>query len=330
MEFLEVRNLYKSYEGKIVIRNLSFQLAKGQRLCILGENGCGKSTLLKMIAGWENPDSGGIFLENKIVEGFGKKLVRGHKDIILLNQHYQLNNQITVFDNLLMALKHLSKAESLEITQQMVELFRLEPFKDKKPTELSGGQRQRSSMAQCFALSPKILLLDEPFSNQDHKQKELLISDLMKINQQWETTLIYVTHDAIDALAMSTETIVMESGKFIQRATPKALYNNPQSEYVAMLTGEYNLLNGKILDHYKLENNDDSIFYIRPEEIKINESGLWKAKVLEVLFCGYFTKLKVLILDTEMMVFDFENKGFEVNDEIKFNIEPSKIKRFET
>lgn len=324
-EFLEVKNLYKSYGDKVILRNLNFSLKKGDRLCILGENGSGKSTLLKIIAGYENPDAGGVFLDKKIVEGFGKKLVKGTKDIILLDQSFELNENLSIKNNILYALRELTSQSANEIAKEVINWFELQLFKDKKPYELSGGQRQRACLAQCVAQNPKVLLLDEPFSNQDLKQKEQLLTDLWKINQIWGTSLIYVTHEASNALSFSTELMVIKNGRIIQKGSPKNLYKNPIDEHVAMLTGDYNILSHDLLKAINFKPKCHTKYLIRPENIKVTKSNGLKAKLLSVNFCGYFIKLKIELFGQALTVYCFEETMYEVNQIIYAKIDLSKI-----
>uniref|UniRef100_A0A151K338 Spermidine/putrescine import ATP-binding protein PotA n=1 Tax=Trachymyrmex cornetzi TaxID=471704 RepID=A0A151K338_9HYME len=225
---LELRNVAKEYDGKIVLRGISLNIHEGEFITILGPSGCGKTTLLRLIAGFEKPSSGQILFQ-------GKDLIKipiYKRQINTIFQSYALFPHLNVFDNIAYGLK-LKKINKDRIRKEVLKalsLVKLEGMEDKDINDLSGGQKQRVAVARALVLNPKILLLDEPFAALDLKLRQQMQLELKKIQREVEITFIFITHDQEEAFTMSDRVVVLNNGQMQQIGSSQDIYNEPENK----------------------------------------------------------------------------------------------------
>ena len=239
---LAVKNISFTYIENPVIENISFEIAKGQNIAVIGESGCGKSTLLKLLYGLYNLDNGELFYNDNPILGPKYNLIPGEDYIKYLAQDFDLMPYITVEENVGKFLSNIYKAEKKTRVQELLEMVEMTEFAKVKAKYLSGGQQQRVALARVLALEPEILLLDEPFSQIDSFRKNSLRRNLFNYFKKKQITCIIATHDSTEALSFSDETIVLQNGKLIAKGNSRELYDNPPNYYVASLFGEVNEL----------------------------------------------------------------------------------------
>ena len=228
---LEVKNITKVFEdGKTIFEDLSFDVREGEFLSILGSSGCGKTTLLRILIGLIEPTKGKIFLNGLDVT----KLPASKRKMGMVFQNYALFDNMTVYKNIIYALRFNKelKYKSKEITDHLIEIMKLDEYRDFYPANLSGGQQQCVAIARTLALNPKIILFDEPMSALDADTRIMMRKELMDIKNEFNTTMIYITHDQEEAFDMSDRIMVMRSGFIEQIDTPRNLINNPKTDYI--------------------------------------------------------------------------------------------------
>jgi multiple sugar transport system ATP-binding protein len=237
MATLEIKQLHKRYgkNGPNTLEDINISIDSGEFLILVGPSGCGKSTLMNMIAGLESITSGDICIDGKVVNAVQPK----DRDIAMVFQSYALYPNMTVRGNIEFALK-IQKMEKTardkEVTR-VAQLLQIEHLLERKPSQLSGGQQQRVSMGRALARQPKIYLFDEPLSNLDAKLRVEMRHEIKKLHQRLGTTIVYVTHDQIEAMTLADRIAVMKDGKLLQLGTPAEIYNNPADMFVAGFMG---------------------------------------------------------------------------------------------
>lgn len=247
---VELKNINKSFDDKPVINNLNLQIYNGEFLTILGPSGCGKTTTLRLIAGFEQADSGDILLQGKRINNISAN----NREVHTVFQNYALFPHMTVFDNVAFGLKmhKIPKNEIKEKVMEVLSIVKLEEFIHRKPHQLSGGQQQRVALARALVNKPLVLLLDEPLSALDASLRLNMQKELKQLQRKLNITFILVTHDREEALSMSDRVIVMNHGVIEQCGTPKNLYEEPNSVFVANFIGDVNVLRGEVVS---FENN---------------------------------------------------------------------------
>lgn len=281
MAFLKVTNLSRQEKENLVVNNISFTQAPLQKIAIAGTTGSGKTSLLKMIAGLIQPSSGEIMFKGNKVIGPHDQLIPHHPGIAYLSQHFELFNNYWVYEILEMA-NQLSEEEANKIYA----ICRVEHLLKRRTNELSGGEKQRIALARLLSTAPKLLLLDEPFSNLDAVHKSIIKSVIHDVGEQLQITCMMVSHDALDILSWADTIFIMQDGNIVQQGSPKEVYMQPINEYCAGLLGEYNLMNinGKQL-------------FIRPEQLILvkPEDKMLSGTVQNILFFGSYYLLEVLV-----------------------------------
>ena len=227
---LQVKNLSKIIDEKVIVENISFDVYDGEFLSILGPSGCGKTTLLRMLIGLIKPTSGNIYKNNQDITD----LKISSRGMGIVFQNYALFENMTVWENIEYALKvnKVPKEKSKEITLNLINKMHLNEHQNKKPTELSGGQQQRVAIARTLAMNPEIILFDEPMSALDVSTREELCQELKRVQKEFKTTMIYITHDQEEAFSLSDRIIVMDVAKIAQIGSPKEILKQPANEYV--------------------------------------------------------------------------------------------------
>ena len=284
MSEIKLKSIVKNFGGNsIAVDNLSEIFPDGEFVCLLGPSGCGKTTTLRMIAGLETPDSGEISYGEKIFFSSknGEFIKTENRNLGLMFQSYALWPHMTVFKNIVFGLEMQKKSldEKEKRYLELEKLFHLENFRNRYPSELSGGQQQRVALARMLAMKPNLLLLDEPLSNLDSNLRLEMRSELKRLHQSLGCTIIFVTHDQMEAMTLATSIAVMNKGKIEQIAKPMEIYNNPKSLFVAKFVGspQMNIINSDkdenlalcLSKKLNIEKNKVKNFGARPESIKM-------------------------------------------------------------
>ncbi|WP_417685661.1 ABC transporter ATP-binding protein [Roseibium sp.] len=286
--FIEFRNVTKRFGDFTAVDNLSLKIYEREFFALLGGSGCGKTTMMRMLAGFENPTEGQIFLDGQDLAGVPPY----RRPANMMFQSYALFPHMSVEANIAFGLKQdkMPKAEIEARVAEMLRLTKLEKFAKRKPHQLSGGQRQRVALARSLAKKPKVLLLDEPLGALDRKLREETQFELMNIQEELKTTFLIVTHDQEEAMTVADRIAVMDAGKIVQVATPAEIYEMPNSKFVADFIGDVNMIEGKVLETSEAgtrlqatgqefvidtvqtttANVGDTVWYaVRPEKIRI-------------------------------------------------------------
>jgi ABC-type Fe3+/spermidine/putrescine transport system ATPase subunit len=252
-----LRGLTKRFDDVVAVDSVDLHVDAGEFMSLLGPSGCGKTTTLRLIAGFEKPDDGSILIGG---EDIGR-LPPYRRDVNTVFQSYALFPHLKVVDNVAYGLKQrgLTKRERHERARTMLELVRLGGVEERKPQQLSGGQQQRVALARALVMEPKVLLLDEPLGALDLKVRRQLQIELKRIQETVGVTFVYVTHDQEEALAMSDRVAVMNDGRVEQVGTPREIYDQPASRFVADFIGETNFIE-----------QDGTMVAVRPERVRLS------------------------------------------------------------
>jgi sn-glycerol 3-phosphate transport system ATP-binding protein len=269
---LKVEGLTRRYGDLTVVDDLSFTVNEGEFVALLGPSGCGKSTSLKMIAGLETPDAGSIELEGKDITD----LTPGQRKLAMVFQSYALFPHLKVVENILFGLqaRKVAKDEQQRRLDSVVELVGLQDHLQKKPGQLSGGQCQRVALARAVVAEAKLCLMDEPLSNLDAKLRNEMRTEIRSLQQRLGMSVIYVTHDQVEAMSMADRIVLMNGGKIEQIDVPEGLYNKPKSIFTAQFIGSPPM---------NIMHRNDQCLGVRPEHIEIAESGM----PAQVVSCDY-------------------------------------------
>lgn len=326
---LDVKELSHFFGEKEALSNLNFSIENNSIVSVLGPSGCGKTTLIRLIAGLEQIQNGEIFLENNLVANKNLNIPPEKRPISYVFQDFALFPHMTVLENVSFAAG--SKSNKKQLIDQVIHLAKVENFLDKYPHSLSGGEQQRVALARSFAVQPKLLLLDEPFSDLDINLKREIIDDTLHLINSLDSSAIVVTHNAEEAMFLSDVILVMESGKLIQIGTPHEIYFKPSNLYVASLFGETNIFQSKVVDNTcatplgriktsNLPNNQEVDVVVRPEAIKLN---LEKSPLLNpnsgVVVDSKFLGNSAII---HMSVNDEKNKKHHIHSRVMGNFLP--------
>lgn len=334
---IELKNISKQYEDNTVLDNLSLNIRKNEFVTLLGPSGCGKTTTLKIIAGFETADSGSIMFKNKDISDIPPY----KRQLNTVFQKYALFPHMNVYENIAFGLKikKLSKDEIDKKVKEMLRMVSLSGFEKRSIESLSGGQQQRVAIARALVNEPEVLLLDEPLGALDLKLRKEMQLELKKIQQELGITFIFVTHDQEEALTMSDTIVIMNKGVIQQKGTPEDIYNEPANAFVADFIGESNILDGVMVEDFKVifadrefecvdkgfEPNEDIDVVIRPEDFKIvkSEKGMLKGTVKSVIFKGVHYEM---VVEENNRTWILHNTKFaEVDSEIGLDIYPEDI-----
>lgn len=244
-KLVELKKINKSFDGRVVLNNLDLTIYNGEFLTILGPSGCGKTTTLRLIAGFETADSGDIVLNGKKINN----IPANQREVHTVFQSYALFPHMTVYENVAFGLKmhKVPKNEIKEKVMEVLKIVKLEEYTERKPHQLSGGQQQRVALARAIVNKPLVLLLDEPLSALDASLRKDMQKELKQLQRKLGITFVLVTHDREEALSMSDRVIVMNNGVIEQCGTPKNLYEEPNSLFVASFIGDVNILKGEVI-----------------------------------------------------------------------------------
>ncbi len=318
---LEVRNLTKDYENKPLLRGVSFEVGKGELVCLLGSSGSGKSTILRIIAGLEEPESGAVLWQGQVL----REVPTHKRGFGLMFQDYALFPHKTVAQNIAFGLQ-LQGLKDREISRRVkdgLESIRMESFSDRPITELSGGEQQRVALARALAPSPRLLMLDEPLGALDHTLRTQLIQELRAILHQSQIPVIYVTHDREEAFGLADRLLILHDGVILQQGTPQELFEQPATPWIAEFLGLGNLVRGVVSQTeplrvkttfteltlpkqtHPLRPGQECIFLLRPEDALIGsqnpaKDNHFKCVVRDSLFMGEYHQLEILCGETTL------------------------------
>ena len=299
-ELIRLTNLVMEFDGERILDSINLYINDKEFLTLLGPSGCGKTTTLRVIGGFLTPTSGDVLFDGKRIND----VPAYQRKINTVFQRYALFPHLDVNDNIAFGLRiaKLSEAEIDERVTEMLEIVSLKGFENRKVTSLSGGQQQRVAIARALVNRPKVLLLDEPLGALDLRLRKDMQNELKRIQQAMGITFIYVTHDQEEALTMSDTIVVMDKGKIQQIGKPEDIYNEPKNAFVADFIGESNILDGIMLEDYKVKffgrvfscvdkgfaPNEPVDVVIRPEDIDIvsADEGHLCGTVTSVTFKG--------------------------------------------
>jgi iron(III) transport system ATP-binding protein len=245
---LEVKDLSKSFGGEAGVRNVDFELARSEVVSLLGPSGCGKTTTLRCIAGFYRPDAGSISIDGNTVAAAGVFVPPEDRQIAMVFQNYVLWPHMTAFDNVAygLRLRRVGKQQIRQRVDEVMALLGLTGLENRYPHQLSGGQQQRVSVARSLVVRPKVLLLDEPFSNLDAKLRIQMRQEMRELLRRLEISAVYVTHDQEEAMVISDRILLMDSGNLVEQGTPFQLFEQPRTSFAASFFGVANLVPGVV------------------------------------------------------------------------------------
>jgi len=315
------------------VHDVSLDIAPGSFVTLLGPSGCGKTTTLRMIAGFESPDEGEIYLGGEPIN----ELTPNKRDTAMVFQSYALFPHYNVFDNVAygLRLRKVPKAEITERVTSILKLVELSGMEQRMTNQLSGGQQQRVALARALVVEPGVLLFDEPLSNLDAKLRVQMRTEIRRIQQALGITAIYVTHDQSEAMAISDNIILMKGGVIAQMGSPTEIYYHPNSEFVADFIGECNFLPCTIIGRegedvavevyghrVAVRSGQDKVgsaeIVLRPEAVEIGDRGQLPCKVELSCFMGSYQNYHVRVGDTLVKIADncpIGKKTFQVGDD---------------
>tara|TARA_B100000614_G_scaffold12703_1_gene10798 strand:+ start:436 stop:1524 length:1089 start_codon:yes stop_codon:yes gene_type:complete len=331
-EFVKFDKVDKSYDGKVlVVKDLNLDIAEGEFITMLGPSGSGKTTCLMMLAGFETPTNGEIYLDGNPISN-----IPPHKrGIGMVFQNYALFPHMTVYENLAFPLKvrKFSKDETDKKVEKALSMVSLSGFGSRMPGQLSGGQQQRVAVARALVFDPAVVLMDEPLGALDKNLRESMQYEIKHIHESIGVTVVYVTHDQSEALTMSNRIAVFNDGKVQQLSSPDKLYEEPVNSFVAEFIGENNTFQGEVVDisekrcKIKLNSGDEilanpirvkskgekSIVSLRPERAIIDPDdkmdNKFTGKIEEVIYHGDHTRVRLNLLDNHEFILKVPNSS---------------------
>ena len=305
---LEINHLFFSYTPeKKLFHNLNLKVAPGKIIALAGESGCGKSTLINLIYGLLDWEDGEIIFNGKTLFGPKNNIVPGENEMKLVAQNYDLMPYATVSENVGKFISNINLKEKKEKVNELLEVVGLLEYAHILPKYLSGGQQPRVAIARALSVMPKLLLLDEPFSNIDFSRKVELRSRLFNYVKEKNISLIISTHEIQEIMPWLDQIIVLQDGRLIQNDGPEETFRNPYNEYVAKLFSEVNVFSDDELIRYHLSKK---LWY--PNEIRISENGI-EAVVLESRFAGNHYWNRVSLENKDLIVFTSEKISGKIN-----------------
>ncbi len=327
------------------VKDTSLDIEPGTFVTLLGPSGCGKTTTLRMIAGFESPDEGEIYLGGEAIN----HLTPNKRDTAMVFQSYALLPHYNVFDNVAYGLKirKVPKEEIRERVMNILKLVEMEGMETRMTNQLSGGQQQRVALARALVIEPGVLLFDEPLSNVDAKLRVTMRTEIRKIQQKVGITAIYVTHDQSEAMSISDKIIIMSKGKVEQIGSPREIYYHPASRFVADFIGEANFLKAKVLSEegekamisvagkeFQVNNfagahsGDEATLVIRPEGAILSEQGILEGLVTLSTFMGSYQYYQIMVGDMEIQITDYNpvnRRIYEVGEKAYLDFDPKGV-----
>ena len=351
MATLQLRNLRKSYGSFEVIKGVNLDISDREFVVFVGPSGCGKSTLLRMIAGLEEITAGDLMIDGRKVNRVGP----ADRGLAMVFQSYALYPHMTVRQNMAFALRlaRVSKEERDRKVDAAARILQLEPYLERRPKDLSGGQRQRVAIGRAIVRQPKVFLFDEPLSNLDAALRGQMRIELLRLHEELNATMVYVTHDQIEAMTMADKIVVLQSGRVEQVGSPLELYHRPANLFVAGFIGSprMNLLTAKVtevgpqgaavtlpsgnrfvmpVESTAARTGDPVTLGIRPEGLRVNPAGPLAATVTLVERLGGLTLLHATIDGNQQITVQIEGSDpTRAHDQVQLTVDPAACHLFD-
>lgn len=336
-ELVRLNNITKSYDGQVILDDLSLFIRENEFLTLLGPSGCGKTTTLRILGGFEHPDKGSVIFEGQDIT----KLPPNKRNLNTVFQKYALFPHMNIAENIAFGLKikNKSKAYINDKIKYALKLVNLDGYENRMPDSLSGGQQQRIAIARAIVNEPKLLLLDEPLGALDLKLRQDMQYELIRLKNELGITFIYVTHDQEEALTMSDTIVVMNQGYIQQIGTPEDIYNEPENAFVADFIGDSNILDSIMIRDELVEilgarfacvdtgfgENTPVDVVIRPEDVELvePEKGTIQGVVTHIIFKGVHYEMEVTANGFEWLV--HSTRMFAVGTKVGIHVDPFNI-----
>lgn len=339
-----LKNVSKRFGSFYAVKDLNLEIANNSFITLLGPSGCGKTTTLRMIAGLETPSEGEIIIDGKTVFSSkeGIDIPPNKRDVGFLFQNYALWPHMTVRQNIAFGLQNLkwSKQDIENRVKELLAMLKITEFEHRYPSELSGGQQQRVAIARTLAPKPKVLFMDEPLSNLDAKLRTEMRTELKRLHVDTDSTFVYVTHDQLEAMTLSTKVCLLEKGILQQYAPPLTMYSKPENLFVADFVGNptMNFIKGKAENRdgklrldmgefallFQSENakeipSQDISLGVRPEYVVLGESGI-DASVYSTLPAGMETTVKLQLKNIMLTSVVFGEVDYKIDTKLKIQL----------
>ena len=353
MAILKVNNLSKSFGKVKAVREVTFEATEGKVLSLLGPSGCGKTTTLRCIAGFENPDRGEIYLDDRKITSIPPE----KRGIGMVFQNYALWPHMTVYGNLAFGLqiRKVPKPEIDKRIKKVLSMVQLEGYENRYPRQMSGGQQQRIAMARALVFEPEIMLLDEPLSNLDAQLREEMRFEFTELQKKLGITAVYVTHDQAEALVISDKIVILNQGEIVQSGSPKEIYSNPKNKFVAGFIAVTSFINGRIGSFTEekkkvIVKTDDGLVIhgfnnsfdigqkvsvaMRMNVIKFiqdenrgdkNTVNIFKGKIIQSSYLGNIIDYKIRMGKWEIRTNAEAKYDFKLGEEVIFHLPPEDI-----
>ena len=348
MAILKVNSLSKNFGKVKAVTEVSFEATEGKVLSLLGPSGCGKTTTLRCIAGFENPDTGEISLDDRKITHIPPE----KRGIGMVFQNYALWPHMTVYANLAFGLqiKKIPKDEIPKKIKRVLSMVRLEGYENRYPRQMSGGQQQRIAMARALVFEPEIMLLDEPLSNLDAQLREEMRFEFTELQKKLGITAVYVTHDQAEALVISDKIVILNKGKIVQSGSPKEIYSNPKNKFVAGFIAVTSFLDGNVDSFIEektkvIVKTDDGLIIqglnnslsigqrvsvaLRMKAIKFIKDGnnekrkkinTFRGKIIQLSYLGNTVDYKIQIGKWQIRTNADAKYDFKIGEEVTFNL----------
>ena len=331
---LTLENISLGYQGKPVLENVSVTLETGEIGCFLGPSGCGKTSLLRAIAGFEELQKGKIYLDGAVISEGHKMTPPEQRSIGMVFQDYALFPHLNIQDNIAFGINNLSTSKKKKRVDELLALVDLRGYGKRYPHQLSGGQQQRVAFIRALAPKPKLLLLDEPFGSQDVELRAQLAERVRSILKQENISAILVTHDQLEAFAVSDKIGVLSQGILHQWSSPYDVYHRPQNTLVANFVGQGVLINGNVINDTTIDSplgrldqrsanampvDKEVTLLVRPDDVHITVDGRKQARIVNKLFQGS-SYLYTLELDDGVRIESFapSHHVYQIGDQVRF------------
>jgi len=348
MAILKVNSLSKNFGKVKAVTEVSFEATEGKVLSLLGPSGCGKTTTLRCIAGFENPDTGEISLDDRKITHIPPE----KRGIGMVFQNYALWPHMTVYANLAFGLqiKKIPKDEIPKKIKRVLSMVRLEGYENRYPRQMSGGQQQRIAMARALVFEPEIMLLDEPLSNLDAQLREEMRFEFTELQKKLGITAVYVTHDQAEALVISDKIVILNKGTIVQSGSPKEIYSNPKNKFVAGFIAVTSFLDGNVDSFIEektkvIVKTDDGLIIqglnnslsigqrvsvaLRMKAIKFIKDGnnekrkkinTFRGKIIQLSYLGNTVDYKIQMGKWQIRTNADAKHDFKIGEEVTFNL----------